>query len=148
MVKQEEIAVIIDDAAFLPIYATQQAAGADLRARIEADLLLEPGATAIIPTGVRLQIPAGYEVQIRPRSGLAAKHGVTVLNTPGTIDSDYRGEVCVILINHGKIPFIIEPKMRIAQMVLHEYTQAIFCTREEIASSGRGESRFGSTGNH
>jgi dUTP pyrophosphatase len=129
-----------------PVYATQGAAGADLKANITAPLLLEKGMTLSIPTGVKLQIPEGFEVQIRSRSGLAAKHGVAVLNAPGTIDSDYRGEIHVLLINHGKNSFEITPGMRVAQMVLAPVYVAEFVNEEALSATGRGEAGFGSTG--
>ena len=100
----------------------------------------------MIPTGIKVEIPSGYEIQVRPRSGLAAKNQITVLNTPGTIDSDYRGEICIILINHGKKTFVIEPKMRIAQLVLAPVVQAEFVNKNILAESSRGEGRFGHTG--
>lgn len=146
--KEETVGVLTQSEEYLPKYATEEAAGADLRACIEEPRVLQPGEIAAIPTGIKLEIPKGYEVQIRPRSGMALKFGVTVLNTPGTIDSDYRGEICVILINHSKIPFTIEPKMRIAQMVLTSYVKAALVLQEELATSTRGENRFGSTGTH
>ncbi|HMM60359.1 MAG TPA: dUTP diphosphatase, partial [Candidatus Rifleibacterium sp.] len=101
---------------------------------------------AMVPTGLRIAMPHGLEAQVRPRSGLAAKHGVTVLNAPGTIDSDYRGEICVILINHGDNEFVIEPGMRIAQMVFAKVTEVEFRVCNELGSSDRGEGGFGSTG--
>jgi len=110
-----------------PFYATEQAAGADVRAYIKQDLILNPGESSLIPTGIRYEIPKGYEIQVRPRSGLAFKHQVTVLNTPGTIDSDYRGELKIILINHGKQPFVITPNMRVAQIIWHPFVKQIFC---------------------
>ena len=136
----------IAEGGVLPLYATALASGADLHSSIMEPVVIEPGNTAIIPTGIRLEIPSGYEVQIRPRSGLAAKHGVTVLNAPGTIDADYRGEICVILINHGREPFLVVPKMRIAQMVLSPVMRADFAQVEELTVSQRGEGRFGHTG--
>ncbi|HNW34793.1 MAG TPA: dUTP diphosphatase [Candidatus Ozemobacteraceae bacterium] len=135
----------IDSAEYpLPAQATNGAAGYDVCAR-EA-LSLAPGAFGRIGTGLKLEIPHGYEAQVRPRSGLAAKHGVTVLNAPGTIDSDYRGEVCVILINHGSRPFCIEPGMRIAQLVFAPVTQVGFERTEDVAVTQRGAGGFGSTG--
>lgn len=135
----------IDAAAYpLPTQATSGAAGYDVCSR-EA-LTLAPGAFGRVGTGLKLEIPHGYEGQVRPRSGLAAKHGVTVLNAPGTIDSDYRGEVCVILINHGREPFTIEPGMRIAQLVFAPVTTVTFERAEEVAATRRGAGGFGSTG--
>lgn len=141
-----EIKVIVDDKELLPIYSSQDAAGADVRANIDTPFVLEPAASYLVPTGLHLEIPTGFEIQIRPRSGLALKHQITVLNTPGTIDADYRGEVGVILINHGKKDFIIEPKMRIAQMVLKPVYQANFVCVKELATSVRGSGGFGHTG--
>lgn len=136
---------LVDDELF-PIYATPLASGADARAAIETAVTIAPGASAIIPTGLRLELPLGFEIQVRPRSGFAAKNQVTVLNTPGTIDSDYRGEICVILINHGKEPFVITPKMRIAQLVLSPVIQAEFQRVESLSLTTRGEGKFGHTG--
>ena len=132
----------------LPEYETVLAAGADLRAAVEenAPLILHPGARALVPTGLAMALPAGYEAQIRPRSGLAYKHGVTCLNTPGTIDADYRGEVKVLLINHGDIPFKISRGERIAQMVIAPITQPEFISVNELTETARGEGGFGSTG--
>jgi len=130
----------------LPDYATADAAGADLLAAVGEDLVLEPGHRALVPTGISIQLPAGYEAQVRPRSGLAIKHGVTALNSPGTIDADYRGEVGVILINHGQEPFRIERGMRIAQMVVAPVTRAEWRERDGLDDSERGAGGFGSTG--
>jgi len=132
----------------LPAYETALAAGADLRAAVaEAEpMTLEPGERALIPTGFCMALPHGYEAQIRPRSGLAYKHGVTCLNTPGTIDADYRGEVKVLLINHGQDPFIINRGERIAQMVIAPITQPIFKVVTELSETIRGSGGFGSTG--
>jgi len=141
-----KLPVRTEDVELIPQYATADAAGADLRAAIKEPIMLEPGCSALIPTGLFLEIPQGFEIQVRPRSGLAYKHQVTVLNTPGTIDSDYRGEVGVILINHGKKPFLIEPKMRIAQAVFAPVYQAEFVLTSELALSARGTGGFGHTG--
>lgn len=132
----------------LPAYETALAAGADLRAAVaEAEpMTLEPGERALIPTGFCMALPHGYEAQIRPRSGLAYKHGVTCLNTPGTIDADYRGEVKVLLINHGQEPFTITRGERIAQMVIAPITQPKFQRVETLDDTARGEGGFGSTG--
>jgi dUTP pyrophosphatase len=127
----------------LPFYASMGAAGADLRAS-EA-MTLAPGDYKAVPTGIYMEIPNGFECQIRPRSGLAFNHGVTVLNSPGTIDSDYRGEIRVILINHGKEPFHIAVGDRIAQAVFAPVVQATF-QQAELSETSRGEGRFGSTG--
>lgn len=130
----------------LPAYETAQSAGMDLAAAIDAPTTLAPGERAMIPTGLAIALPAGYEAQVRPRSGLAAKNGVTVLNTPGTVDADYRGEVKVILINLGDTPFEIERGMRIAQMVIAPVTQAGFTEVNELPETARGSGGFGSTG--
>lgn len=132
----------------LPAYETAQAAGMDLRAAVAADapMTLAPGARAMVPTGLTMALPPGYEAQIRPRSGLAAKHGVTCLNTPGTIDADYRGEVKVILINLGDAPFVIARGERIAQMVIAPVTQAKLEIVAELDETKRGAGGFGSTG--
>jgi len=130
----------------LPIYLSAEAAGADLQADIENVLILKPGERALVPTGLRLEIPAGYEAQIRPRSGLAAGQGVTVLNSPGTIDADYRGEVKVILINLGNDPYTLHRGERIAQILFSPVCRAVFVTVEQIAETERGEGGFGSTG--
>ncbi len=130
----------------LPKFETALAAGADLRAALDADMVLAPGARALVPTGFAMALPAGYEAQIRPRSGLAYKHGITCLNTPGTIDADYRGEVKVLLINHGQEPFTITRGERIAQMVIAPITQPNFVRVETLDDTARGEGGFGSTG--
>lgn len=141
-----EVPLLCDEPDLVPLYASDLAAGADLKANIPETVILQPGEAKLIPTGLRFEIPAGYEIQVRPRSGLALKHGVTVLNTPGTIDADYRGEVGVILINHSNKAFAIEPRMRIAQLVLAEVVQASFIRREELSTTRRGEGGFGHTG--
>lgn len=132
----------------VPAYATEQSAGMDLSAAIPQGEKLEltPGQRALVPTGLAIALPAGYEAQIRPRSGLAAKNGVTVLNTPGTIDADYRGEIKVILINLGAETFAIERGMRIAQMVIAQHEQARFDIVENLEETARGAGGFGSTG--
>ena len=130
----------------LPEDATEFSAGLDVRAANDEPVVLAPLARAIIPTGLYLEIPRGYEVQVRPRSGLAAKKGVTVLNSPGTIDSDYRGEVCVILVNLSSEPFTVERGERIAQLIIARYEQIQWEEVGELSSSDRGEGGFGSTG--
>ena len=129
-----------------PVYSSESASGADLKADITSDLVLEPGIQALVPTGIFLEIPPGYEAQVRPRSGLAAKSAVTVLNTPGTIDADYRGEVKVILINLGREDFVISRGDRIAQLVFAPVVRAQFSRTEELEASARGAGGFGSTG--
>lgn len=146
--KKIEIAVIADDENCLPSYASEEAAGADVKANLKEAYILLPGYSALIPTGIKTEIPHGYEIQVRPRSGLALKHGITVLNTPGTIDSDYRGEIQIILINHGKEAFNITPGMRIAQLVVAPVTQALFIPATSLATSYRGTNGFGHTGTH
>jgi dUTP pyrophosphatase len=130
----------------LPEYQTEGAAGADLRALLPADILLKPGERVAVPTGLHLQIPAGYEGQVRPRSGLAARHGVTVLNTPGTIDSDYRGELMVILVNLGEADFRIRTGDRIAQIVFSPVVRVSFRRKDAVDDTRRGSGGFGSTG--
>jgi len=130
----------------LPAYQSDLAAGLDLVAAVEAPLQLAPGERALVPTGLAMALPAGFEAQVRPRSGLAAKHGVTVLNTPGTIDADYRGEVKVILINLGDAPFDITRGERIAQMVIAPVLQAVIAEVETLSETQRGTGGFGSTG--
>ena len=130
----------------LPTYSSTDAAGADLKAAIGEPLVLNPGDRALIPTGIRVAIPVGYEIQVRPRSGLALKHGLTILNSPGTIDADYRGEIGVILCNLGKEAFTVTPGMRIAQAVVAKVTLGKFLRFEEIAETVRGEKGFGHTG--
>jgi len=129
-----------------PYYASELAAGADLKASIDVHLSIGPGEFATIPTGLRLSIPEGYEGQVRPRSGLAFKHGVTVLNAPGTIDADYRGEVKVVLVNHGKRPFLVNRGDRIAQLIISEVVTADFERCAALAESNRGSGGVGSTG--
>lgn len=129
-----------------PSYATEQSAGMDLTAALEEAIEIAPGERALVPTGLSLALPPGYEAQIRPRSGLALKHGVTVLNSPGTVDADYRGEVKVILANLGTEPFTIERGMRIAQMVIAQYQQVQWNVVEDLDDTSRGAGGFGSTG--
>jgi len=132
----------------LPAYHSTHAAGLDLLAAVPADvpLVLAPGQHAPVPTGLAIALPEGFEAQIRPRSGLALRHGVTVLNAPGTVDADYRGEIAVILINHGADPFIIQRGERIAQMVIASVARAEFVAALSLPESDRGSGGFGSTG--
>jgi dUTP pyrophosphatase len=132
----------------LPEYATPSSAGMDIRAKLEAPVVLQPGAHRLIPTGLFAALPAGTELQVRPRSGLAFKHGITVLNAPGTIDADYRGEIGVLLINHGAQPFTIENGERIAQLVLARYERIAWTETENLPETQRGAGGFGSTGTH
>ncbi|TAN57042.1 MAG: dUTP diphosphatase [Magnetospirillum sp.] len=129
-----------------PAYETEHAAGMDLMACIPADMELAAGKRALVPTGFAIALPDGYEAQVRPRSGLAVKHGVTVLNAPGTIDADYRGEIGVILINHGEVSFLISRGMRIAQLVVAPVARGVWREREALTGTGRGAGGFGSTG--
>jgi dUTP pyrophosphatase len=130
----------------LPAYATEQSAGMDLCAAIDEAIVLKAGERAIIATGIAIALPAGFEAQIRPRSGLAAKNGITVLNSPGTIDADYRGEIKAILLNTSKDDFTIERGMRIAQMVIARYEQAQWNVVDSLDETARGAGGFGSTG--
>ena len=130
----------------LPEYSTVQSAGMDLRAFITEPIILGVLDRTLIPTGLYIEMPEGYEAQVRPRSGLAIKHGVTVINSPGTIDADYRGEICVELVNLSNMPFTVEPGERIAQLVFNKYEQAEFIKVEELSETERGECGFGHTG--
>lgn len=130
----------------LPAYSTLLSAGMDVRAELSESVTLEPMQRVIVPTGLYFEIPAGYEIQVRPRSGLAAKHGITVLNSPGTIDADYRGELKVILVNLSSEPFVIESGERIAQIVLAAHAHIEWEETSELSDSERGEGGFGSTG--
>lgn len=130
----------------IPKYETPMSAGMDLRANLKEDVLLKPGGRALIPTGIRIQLPEGYEAQVRPRSGLAIKFGVAVLNAPGTIDADYRGDVGVILINHGFEDFIIRNGDRIAQMVIAKHERAEWVEVSSLDETERGEGGFGHSG--
>lgn len=130
----------------LPRYMSGGSSGMDLYAAVDEDTVIDPGGFRLIPTGIHLQLPAGYEGQVRPRSGLAAKYGVTVLNTPGTIDSDYRGEIKIILINLGREPFVIKRGDRIAQLVISRYERVELVPAECLEDSERGTGGFGHTG--
>ena len=130
----------------LPAYETADAAGMDLRAAVEADLEIAPGARALVPTGLAIALPPGYEAQVRPRSGLALRNGISLVNSPGTIDADYRGEVGVIVINHGEETFTVTRGMRIAQMVVAPVTQAAWQEVDALPETARGAGGFGSTG--
>lgn len=130
----------------LPGYATDHSAGMDLRANLDAPIILAPGERALIPTGLYLELPEGMEAQVRPRSGLAFKHGVTVLNSPGTIDADYRGEVGVLLINHGRESFEVQDGERVAQLIVARYLRVIFTESADLRATERGAGGFGHTG--
>ncbi|SCA62387.1 Deoxyuridine 5'-triphosphate nucleotidohydrolase [Chlamydiales bacterium SCGC AG-110-M15] len=140
------VPLTIESDKLIPTYGSSGASGADVRANINEDLILEAGGSTLVSTGLFFEIPQGYEIQVRPRSGLALKHQITVLNTPGTIDADYRGELKVILINHGKNAFTINPGMRIAQIVLAAVVQADFVVAEALGATDRGHGGFGHTG--
>jgi len=146
--EEKEVPILLDDEELSPKYATDLAAGADVYAACPEPLIIAPNTSALVPTGLKFAIPEGFEIQVRPRSGLALKYLVTVLNTPGTIDSDYRGELKIILINHGSEPFIVTYGMRIAQIVLAEVTRARFVAEKELTSTVRGKGGFGHTGTH
>lgn len=141
-----KVAVINDGKHQLPQYSTPQSAGLDLRASLDQPVVLQPGERSLIPTGIKLALPPGMEAQVRPRSGLAYKHGVTVLNAPGTIDADYRGDIGVILVNHGNVAFTVEDGLRIAQIVLAKYEQVEWKEVRELTGTNRGDGGFGSTG--
>ena len=132
----------------LPEYETALSAGMDLRASLSKALVLKPMDRALVGTGLHMELPAGYEAQVRPRSGLAAKHGITVLNTPGTIDADYRGEIKVIMVNLGQADFTINPGDRIAQMVISTHERAVLVPADQLNTTSRGSGGFGHTGNN
>lgn len=140
------IRIKTDPGAKVPEYQTDGSAGADIFSFTDKDIVIEPGKVELIPTGVYLHIPEGYEAQIRPRSGLALKNGVTLLNTPGTIDSDYRGELKIITVNFGKENFIVKNHMRIAQMVFNKIYRGMFLLSEDLKESKRADGGFGHTG--
>ena len=144
-----EIKIFNESTNKLPFYATSQAAGMDIYANLEKELIIYPNERVLVPTGLHIALPDGYEAQIRPRSGLALKHGITVLNSPGTIDADYRGEIGIILINHGSQPFTILPKEKVAQMVITKYEQIKWQEvkdKELLEATERGDGGFGHTG--
>lgn len=141
-----DIPTLIEDEELLPFYMTTGAAGADVKAHLQEPIVIPPGHSALIPTGMCLAIPESYEIQIRPRSGLALKHQITVLNTPGTVDADYRGEIKVILINHGTQEFTVTHGMRIAQFILAPVVRANFVVCSDLVATGRGTGGFGHTG--
>lgn len=130
----------------LPAYATAMSAGMDLLAAVPETIIVEPGTRSLIPSGIAIMLPDGYEAQVRPRSGLAAKHGITVLNSPGTIDADYRGEIIIILMNLGNTPFAVEPGMRVAQMVVAPVNQVRWHEIDQLSDSERSDGGLGSTG--
>ena len=141
-----EVKIINESKHSLPAYQTEHAAGLDLQANLEESVILAPGDRKLISTGLKIELPFGYEAQIRPRSGLAFKHGITVLNSPGTIDADYRGELKVLLINHGNEAFEVKDGERIAQMVISKHEQIKWQISTELSETNRGEGGYGSTG--
>ena len=141
-----EIQFLAEKGAVIPEYKTEGASGADICAFLESPVILKTLERKLIPTGIRVQIPAGYEIQVRPRSGLALKYGVTVLNAPGTIDSDYRGEIGVVLVNLGSDPFTVNNGDRIAQLVLAQYERVLFKQTDALTDTVRGAGGYGSTG--
>lgn len=143
---EREIPIIRQNGALVPQYQTEFCSGADVHAFLDAPVTIEPGKAALIKSGIQMAIPVGFEIQVRPRSGLALKNSVTVLNTPGTIDSDYRGDVGVILINHGTAPFTVEPGMRIGQLVLVEVKKAVYKDTDSLPESKRNSGGFGHSG--
>ena len=138
--------MVLEEGVKAPSYESLGSAGADVRAHVSAPVVIAPGRSALVPTGLFLEIPKGYEIQVRPRSGLALRRSITVLNTPGTIDSDYRGEVGIVLINHSDSPFTVNDGDRIAQLVLARVEQASFVEVDSLGTTGRGSGGFGSTG--
>lgn len=143
---QMEVKIINKSKHALPAYATELSAGMDLRANLSEPVLLKPLERKLIPTGLYMELPQGYEAQIRPRSGLAIKKGITILNSPGTIDADYRGEICIILVNLSAEPFVIEDGERIAQMVIARHEQAEWTEVQTLDETERGSGGFGHTG--
>ena len=141
-----KIEIKIKDGVTIPKYETELSAGMDVRAFIDAPVEISPGGVALIPTGISVALPRGMELQVRPRSGLALKKSVTVLNAPGTVDADYRGDVGVILINHSNESFVVEPGDRVAQLVFAKYEEVSFSVVDELSSTERGEGGFGSSG--
>ena len=146
MMQPIRVSIVNKSANPLPTYATAGSAGMDLRAWVENPMVLNPGERILVPTGLYIELPHGYEAQIRPRSGMAIKQGITCLNTPGTIDSDYRGEIRVILINHDNITHTIQSGDRIAQMIISQTERAEWTEVKELDETGRGEGGFGHTG--
>ena len=144
--EQITVKVINSSANELPQYATELSAGMDVRANLAEPIVLQPMQRVLVPTGLRVELPAGYEMQLRPRSGLALRHGITLLNTPGTIDADYRGEIGVIMVNLSTEPFTINPGERICQAVVAPYTRVAWQPATELSETDRGEGGFGHTG--
>ena len=145
-IKEVDILYTAEPGAKAPSYHSQGASGADIAARLDAPLVINPGERALVPTGIRIEIPQGYEVQLRPRSGLALKYGVTVLNTPGTVDCDYRGELKALLVNFGTEPFTVRDGDRIGQLVVQQVFRGVFKRSSCLSETERGEGGYGSTG--
>lgn len=145
-IEKQKVKIIAKEGVIIPKYMTEEAAGMDICAYLKEPLVLGSLERVLVPTGIKLEIPVGYEVQVRPRSGLALKHGITLLNSPGTIDSDYRGEVGIIIVNLSKDEYIIEPDMRIAQLVLGKIYQIEFENVEKLNETSRENGGFGHTG--
>lgn len=146
MTEHVTVGIQVEEGAHAPVYASEGASGADVRAHIKEPMSIEPGAVCVVGTGLFFDIPPGYEIQVRSRSGLAANCGVATLNSPGTIDWDYRGELKVILINHGREPFVVEPGMRIAQIIVAPMLQANFVSVNALSETERGSGGLGHTG--
>ena len=145
-IKEVSILYTAAPGAEAPSYQSEGASGADIAARLDAPLVIKPGERALVPTGICIEIPEGYEVQLRPRSGLALKHGVTVLNTPGTVDCDYRGELKALLVNFGSEPFTVRDGDRIGQLVVQQVFRGVFKRSDALSETERGEGGYGSTG--
>lgn len=143
-----EVKIVNKSPFILPEYATEYSAGMDIRADIKETITIEPLKRVLVPTGLYIELPEGFEAQIRPRSGLAVKHGIGIVNSPGTIDADYRGEIKVILVNLSDTPFVLNPGERVAQMIIAKHERITWNLVEELTESGRGEGGFGSTGKH
>ena len=146
IMKKIQLKIKLEDGAVMPQYQTEHAAGFDVNANVKEPVTIRPGERMLIPTGLKMAIPPGYEAQVRPRSGLAIKQGISIVNTPGTVDADYRGEIGIILINHGKEDFIVNPKDRIAQIIINKVEHPELLQAEELDETKRGEGGFGSTG--
>lgn len=141
-----QLKIKLEEGAVMPQYQTEHAAGFDVNAFVKEPITINPGERMLIPTGLKMAIPPGYEAQVRPRSGLAIKQGISIVNTPGTVDADYRGEIGIILINHGQEDFIVNPKDRIAQVIINKVEHPEIIEVDELDETGRGEGGFGHTG--
>ena len=141
-----QLKIKLEEGAVMPEYQTEHAAGFDVNAFVKDPVILKPGERQLIPTGLKMAIPPGYEIQVRPRSGLAIKQGISIVNSPGTVDADYRGDIGIIIINHGQEDFIVNPKDRIAQLIINKVEHPEILQVEELDETERGEGGFGSTG--